>query len=96
MLQALCAETDREALVSAFFRHTTTLGLRESRCRRHVLTRRIETATLPDGGTIRRKIAEGRDVRRAKLEHEDLARLARENGLSLWEARERANGLYGN
>ena len=77
MIQALCAVADHDALVAAMFRHTTTLGIRETRCRRQVLARREETVALSDGTTVRRKVSEGYGVRRAKLEFDDVAAAAR-------------------
>ena len=77
MIQALCAVADHDALVAAMFRHTTTLGIRETRCRRQVLARREETVALPGGTTVRRKVSEGYGVRRAKLEFDDVAAAAR-------------------
>ena len=85
MIQALCAPADHDALVAAIFRHTTTLGVRETRCRRHVLARREETATLPDGTAVRRKVSEGYGVRRVKLEHDDVAAYARKADIPLKE-----------
>ena len=85
MIQVLCAPADHDALVAAIFRHTTTLGVRETRCRRHVLTRREETATLPDGTAVRRKVSEGYGVRRVKLEHDDMAAYARKANIPLKE-----------
>ena len=38
-------------------------------------------------GPVRRKISEGCGVTREKYEYEDLARIARENGLSLPEVK---------
>ena len=77
MIQALCAVADHDALVAAMFRHTTTLGIRETRCRRQVLARREETVALSDGTTVRRKVSEGYGVRRTKLEFDDVAAAAR-------------------
>lgn len=85
MIQALCAPADHDALVAAIFRHTTTLGVRETRCRRQVLARHEETATLPDGTSVRRKVSEGYGVRRVKLEHDDVAAYARKADLPLRE-----------
>ena len=85
MIQALCAPADHDALVAAMFRHTSTLGIRETLCRRHVLERREETATLPDGTVVRRKVSEGYGVRRAKLEHDDVAACARKADIPLRE-----------
>ena len=85
MIQALCAPSGHDAVVAAMFRHTTTLGVRETRCRRHVLARREEAATLPDGTIVRRKVSEGYGVRRVKLEHDDVAAYARKADVPLRE-----------
>ena len=85
MIQALCAPADHDVLVAAIFRHTTTLGIRETLCRRHVLARREETVTLPDGTAARRKVSEGYGVRRAKLEYDDVASYARKADIPLRE-----------
>ena len=85
MIQALCAPAGHDALVAAMFRHTTTLGIRETRCRRQVLARREEKATLPDGTPVRRKVSEGYGVRRVKLEHDDVAAYARKADVALRE-----------
>ena len=53
---------------------------------RYVLDRRIETAETPYG-PVRRKISAGYGVTRVKYEHDDLARIADEQGISLGEAR---------
>ena len=75
---ALCHEEKKEAVISAIFKNTSTLGVRESECRRHVLERRFVKYDTPYG-EVRSKISEGYGVKREKLEYEDLARIAREN-----------------
>ena len=85
LLTCLCRMDSREALARELFRHTTTLGVRETVCRRRVLDRRertVETAA----GPVRVKESSGWGVRRSKPEYEDLARIAREGGLTLAEA----------
>ena len=86
LLEALCRPRDREALAEAMFRHTTTLGVRESSCRRYVLRRELDTLDTP-WGPVRRKTSGGYGVSRAKYEYEDLARIARERGIGLDQAR---------
>ena len=86
VLLALCAPDRKDAVTAAIFRHTSTLGVRETTCRRSVLARREETVTLPDGSTLRRKVSEGFGVRRGKVEHDDLAAYALSHGLSIAEA----------
>ena len=74
-LRLLCPPSARAGLVAALFRHTTTIGLRETACHRYLLQRRTETETLPDGTTLRRKVSEGYGVRRVKTEADDRERL---------------------
>ena len=82
MLTILCRPEDKEKLLPLIFRHTTTLGVRENRLHRYTLERKVETVQTPYG-PVRKKIATGYGVERKKYEYEDLARLARENGVSL-------------
>ena len=82
MLTVLCRENDKEKLLPLIFKHTTTLGIREKVCNRYTLTRRTDIVQTPYG-PVRKKIAEGFGVQRSKYEYEDLAKLARENDLSL-------------
>lgn len=82
MLTILCRPEDKSTILPLIFRHTTTLGVRENRLHRYVLSRKTETVQTPYG-PVRQKIATGYGVERKKYEYEDLARLARENNLSL-------------
>jgi uncharacterized protein (TIGR00299 family) protein len=84
MLTVLCREADKEKLLPLIFKHTTTLGIREKVCNRYTLTRKEEIVQTPYG-PVRQKIAEGYGVERSKYEYEDLAKIARENGLALSE-----------
>ena len=82
---ALCHEEKKAAVISAIFKNTSTLGVRESECRRHVLERRFVKYDTPYG-EVRSKISEGYGVKREKLEYEDLARIARENDTGIDQA----------
>ena len=84
LLTVLCRESDREKMVSLMFRHTTTLGIREKRCQRHVLDRRMEAVDTPYG-KVHRKVSTGYGVQRTKYEYNDLARIAREHQMGLAE-----------
>ena len=86
-VSVMCSAETRGEVVKAIFAHTSTLGVRETHCRRYTLDRKIETVALPDGSTVRRKIASGYGVRRAKWEADDLAAFARTKGISLAEAK---------
>lgn len=83
VLTLLCAPESRGNVLSAVFRHTSTLGVRARTCRRWILERKEEDVALDRGTTIRRKVSGGCGVRRAKYEFDDLASLAQARGLSL-------------
>lgn len=85
LICALCPESAREAVVESMLRHTTTIGVRESLCRRYVLERHIESIKTPYG-VVRRKDSCGYGVTRSKYEYDDLARIAEERSISLAEA----------
>lgn len=91
LLQTICRTQDRQTVTEALFRHTTTLGIRESVSRRYVLDRSIQTADTP-WGPVRKKTAEGYGISRFKYEYEDLARIAKEQKISLNEARQLVEG----
>lgn len=86
-LTCLCRLEDREKLVSVLFAHTTTLGVRESLCTRYTLARSQRTVET-EHGPVRVKEARGWGVTREKPEYEDVANIAREQGLTLDQVRE--------
>lgn len=86
-LTCLCRLEDREKLVSVFFAHTTTLGVRESLCARYTLARSQRTVET-EHGPVRVKEARGWGVTREKPEYEDVANIAREQGLTLDQVKE--------
>ena len=87
----LCRPENRDAALRAAFAETTTLGVRESECVRHELARREETVALPDGGSARRKVASRPQGEDSKFEADDIAALARREGISFFEARRLAS-----
>lgn len=88
----LCREEERSQIVASIFANTSTLGVRENICRRYALERKIEKVELRDGSILRRKIASGHGVNRAKWEADDIAALARRRGTSFAEAAAAADG----
>ena len=78
---------EREKLLRCLFRNTTTLGVRERICGRYAMEREIFT-TESAYGPVRVKRSLGFGVSREKAEYEDLAKLARENGVSLQTVRD--------
>ena len=88
MLCCLCRPEDAARLGEAMLRHTTTLGVRKTLCTRQVLER--ESRVLQAGeDTVRVKTAAGAGARKAKLEYEDLAAIARRRGETLAQVRRR-------
>lgn len=86
MLTCICRAEQREVLLRCLFQHTSSLGIRETTCRRYVLNREIRTEYTAYG-PVRVKHAEGYGVSREKAEYEDLKRVAEEQSLTLGEAR---------
>ena len=86
LLTCMCRCNDKEKMVSLIFKHTTTLGIRESISKRYTLTRTMKEHETPYG-VVREKVSEGYGVVRGKLEYEDLAKIAREQGMSLEEVK---------
>lgn len=86
MLTVLCRADQREEMVRLLLRHTSTLGIRESVCRRFTLNRREETVDTPYG-KVRCKISEGYGVCRRKPEYDDLSAIAEAQQLPLSEIR---------
>lgn len=86
LLSVLCHEEEKEKLVRVLFQNTTTIGVREHKCSRYTLKRSFETLHTPYG-EVQKKISSGYGVTREKYEYEDLARIAREQGISLTEVK---------
>ena len=84
LLCVMCLEENKQKVLEAIFKHTTTLGVRVNISQRYALDRTIETVQT-DFGPVRIKKAEGFGVERQKYEYEDLARIARETGKSIEE-----------
>lgn len=84
LIRVLCKEQEKEKILGLIFRHTTTIGVRESKMQRYVLDRKVTAVETPYG-TVHRKDSAGYGVKRTKYEYEDLAVIAREKGVSLGE-----------
>ncbi len=82
LIRVLCLERDKKAMVEQIFKHTTTIGIRETRVERYTLDRNITTLHT-SYGPVRRKDSSGYGVKRSKYEYEDLARIARENNTDI-------------
>ena len=82
LLCVMCKDSDKDKMVHLMFEYTSTLGVRESRSNRYTLNRTISKIDTPLG-EVRKKQSVGYGVMRAKYEYEDIARIAREKGISL-------------
>lgn len=83
-LQVICDEEHRENLEELIFRETTTIGIRRIALERTALTRRIDTVKTPFGD-IRIKVCLGTEGKNFFPEYEDVAKIAREYGISYRE-----------
>ena len=82
LLFAVCREQDRQKIIQTIFKHTSTLGMRETVSNRYYLDRTIKTVSTKFGD-MRVKKAEGFGITKQKYEYEDLAAAARDNDLSI-------------
>jgi uncharacterized protein (TIGR00299 family) protein len=88
LITALAPPAQAEDLRAIWWRHSTTLGLREEWQRRWRLPRDGQALDTPWGAVRLKRAALPDGRRRFKLEHDDLAALARQHHLSLDDMRE--------
>lgn len=86
VINVLCKEDKKDEIIKLIFKHTTTIGIRETLNQRYVLDRTVTTTDTPYG-EIRTKTSSGYGVTRSKFEYDDLARIAKEKNISLDEIR---------
>lgn len=89
LLTVLSKTEDKQKMTELLFKHTTTLGIRETLKRRATLQRSFAEVQTPFG-SVRRKDSAGFGASRSKYEFDDLARIAKEQNISLREAAELA------
>lgn len=82
LLTVICDERTKDDMVRLIFKHTTTLGIRELRVGRYVLSR-SEEIVKTEYGDVRVKKSSGYGVTKLKAEDDDLKRLAVENDLAI-------------
>lgn len=86
LLTCMCKAGQREEMLRLLFLHTSTLGVRETVCNRYTLNRTEKTVETAFG-PVRFKKSSGWGTTREKPEYEDLARVARNQGISLEQAK---------
>ncbi len=82
LLTCMCKIENRDEMLRLIFKHTSTLGVREHISNRYVLNRREEVRETAYG-KVRIKISNGWGVEKSKAEYEDLAKIAKENDVSV-------------
>lgn len=91
-IHVLCMPEDKELMVSLIMKHTTTIGIRESISHRNVLDRKMKTLDT-ECGSVRIKCSSGYGTGKEKAEFEDIAGIAREKGMSLYEVKKLISSL---
>jgi uncharacterized protein (TIGR00299 family) protein len=82
----LCRRDNADTLRETFFRHSTTIGFRETAVNRLSLKREVKTLQGGFGAAREKIVSLGGGKTKSKIEYEDRARFARENRVSLDEA----------
>ena len=94
VVEVLGRSEDTAKLRDVLFRHSTTLGVRETEVTRHSLPRRIETVETPYG-SVKMKVATLPDgSSKAAPEHDDCVARATERGVSVGEVWLAANRVF--
>lgn len=84
MLCCMCHEDKTKEMTDLMLRHTATLGVRVIKSRRFTLSRTQDTVKTAYG-PVRVKRAIGKNFAKSKPEYEDVAKIAKENGMSFSE-----------
>lgn len=82
LLTVICKSEDKDKFVKLIFKYTSTIGICESIHKRYVMNREINIAET-DFGAVKIKNSSGYGTKKSKFEYEDLARICRENNISL-------------
>ena len=89
LLTVMCGddEEEKQNMLRLIFKYTTTIGIREVISERYILERMEKEIETPHG-RVRVKVANGYGIRKAKIEYEDLAKIADAKKISIAAARE--------
>ena len=86
LLRVICNVCDRESVLSALFKYTSTIGVREYKINRYRLSREIREIETPLG-TVHEKVSSGFGIEKSKYEFDDLSGIARENNMTISQVR---------
>ena len=82
LISVMCNPADKETMIQALFKYTSTIGIRENLMKRYTLKREITMVKTPLGD-VRKKHSSGYGSKIVKYEYDDIARIAREKKISL-------------
>jgi uncharacterized protein (TIGR00299 family) protein len=82
LFSCMCRSELKDKMISLIFKHTTTLGIRENISRRYTLQRE-QTQIQTEYGAVNIKTASGFGVQKSKPEYEDIAKIAKEKGMTI-------------
>lgn len=89
-ITVLCSKDIKSNIISAIFKHTKTIGIREYNINRYTLKREFKTVDT-SLGSIFVKCSKGYGTEKMKYEFEDLRNIALENDLSIDEVIKKIN-----
>jgi len=92
-LTCLCREADKDRLSKLILANTSTIGLRIWKAERYEMSSHSEVCRT-EYGDVRIKVSEGYGIRKWKPEHDDLVRLASENGVTVGKVRDSVRSIY--
>ncbi len=92
-LTCLCREADKDRLSKLILANTSTIGLRIWKAERYEMSSHSEVCRT-EYGDVRIKVSEGYGIRKWKPEHDDLVRLASENGVTVGKVRDSVRSSY--
>lgn len=92
-LTCLCREADKDRLSKLILANTSTIGLRIWKAERYEMSSHTEVCRT-EYGDVRIKVSEGYGIRKWKPEHDDLVRLASENGVTVGKVRDSVRSHY--
>ena len=95
LLACMCAEQTKQTMIDLMLLHTSTIGVRETAHKRHILTRQTHIKNTRHG-PVRLKYSTGQGVRRVKIEHDDLIRIANEKNAPISQIRDEINADINN
>ena len=91
-VEVQCRQSDLERVSEAFFKHSTTAGVRHWSANRRILARRMEQVEVA-GHPIRVKVLDGPDGPKYKPEFDDVAAVARKSGMAAMTVAQQAHDL---